>query len=46
MLRLRLNEVRISKVLNIKLKGKCPRRRLLLIWEQQVQEDITPNNVG
>jgi hypothetical protein len=35
------NEDRIPKILNMKLKGKHPRERSNLWWEQQVRKDVT-----
>jgi hypothetical protein len=30
-----------KKISNIRVKGKCPRERLRLRWEPQVEKDIT-----
>jgi hypothetical protein len=39
---LRINKETIpKKVLNLKVKGKCPRGRLRSTWEQQVRKYIT-----
>jgi hypothetical protein len=40
----RLNEGRIPKeVLNMKMKGKCPKRRHR--WEEHVRKDVTKEKV-
>jgi hypothetical protein len=37
-----MKEVRIpKKVLNMKMKGKCPRGRQSSRWEQQFRKDVT-----
>jgi hypothetical protein len=37
-----VNEERISgKILNLKVKGECARRRLRSEWEQQLRKDVT-----
>jgi hypothetical protein len=37
-----MNEEKISnEVLNMRVKGKCPRGRPRSRWEQQVRKDVT-----
>jgi hypothetical protein len=41
-----MNVETIQKVLNMEVKGNCPRGRLMLKWEQKVRNNVTRKTVG
>jgi hypothetical protein len=41
-----MNEERIPKVLNMKVKGECPTGRLRSRCELQVRKNVTWKNIG